>query len=380
MSTHFDVIVVGSGIVGLAHTWRAAKRGLRVLLVERTAVAQGASIRNFGMLWPIGQPAGELLDIALQSRKLWLELDAAGVIEIEQCGSIHAAHRDDEWAVIEEFCERGGHDVQLLSPDEVIKRAPIINPEGLRGGMFSASEMRANPRVASAQIAAWLESHHAVTCSFNTTIVAVDNRTVCAADGRKWTADRIVICSGSDLQSLYPEVLQNAGVKLCKLQMLKARQQFSIAAMPHVASGLTLRHYHSFGVCPTLPALKRRIATETPELDRYGIHVMASIFNNGDILLGDSHEYDADISPFDKAEIDELMVRELRKVIRLDDWTIHERWHGIYGKSTEFPVIEREPESQVHACVGTGGAGMTMAFGLAERAWKRWMGDCESAS
>ncbi len=379
MSTHFDVIVVGGGIVGLAHAWRAVKRGLRVLIVERTAVAQGASIRNFGMLWPIGQPTGELLDIALQSRKMWLELDSAGVIEIEQCGSIHAAHRDDEWAVIQEFCERGGHDVQLLSADEVIQRAPIINPEGLRGGMFSASEMRANPRVASAQIAAWLESHHAVTCSFNTTIVAVDNRTVCAADGRKWTADRIVICSGSDLQSLYPEVLQNAGVKLCKLQMLKARQQFSITAMPHVASGLTLRHYQSFGVCPTLPALKQRIATETPELDRYGIHVMASIFNSGDILLGDSHEYDADISPFDKAEIDKLMVRELRKVIRLDDWTIHERWHGIYGKSTEFPVIEREPESQVHACVGTGGAGMTMAFGLAERAWQRWMGDCESA-
>ena len=161
--------------------------------------------------------------------------------------------------------------------------------------------------------------------------------------------------------------------------MLKARQSFAIKSMPHIASGLTLRHYNSFAVCPSLAALKQRVARETPELDRFGIHVMASTFNNGDILLGDSHEYDADISPFDKAEIDELMLRELRKIIRLDDWTIHERWHGIYGKSSEHPAIECELDEGVHACLGTGGAGMTMAFGLADRAWQRWMGEFASA-
>lgn len=378
MSSHFDVIVIGSGVVGLAHAWMAAKRGLRVQLIERTSLAQGASVRNFGMLWPIGQPAGELHAIAMRARELWLELAAQGVVEIEQCGSIHAAHQDDEMAVIEEFHERGGHDVQLLSAEEVLARAPIVNPHGLRGGMFSASEMRANPRIASSQIARWLQDKQSVQCEFNTTITSVDDRTVTSADGRRWTAERIVICSGSDLQTLYPDVLQNSGVKLCKLQMLKARQKFPVSAMPHIASGLTLRHYNSFAVCPTLAALKQRIASEAPELDRYGIHVMASIFNSGDILLGDSHEYDSDISPFDKAEIDELIVRELRKVIRLDDWTIHERWHGIYGKSIDRPAVEVDLAPHVHACVGTGGAGMTMAFGLADRAWQRWMGVCAS--
>ena len=316
----------------------------------------------------------------MRSRQHWLNLDAKGVIEIEQCGSIHAAHRDDEMAVIEEFCKLGGHDVQLLSAGGSYReRAPIVNPEGLRGGMFSKSEMRANPRIASAQIAKYLQEQLSVECSFQTTVNAIENRTAIAADGRRWTAERIVVCSGSDLQTLYPDVVQNSGIRLCKLQMLKARQSFATKSMPHIASGLTLRHYNSFAVCPTLAALKQRVARETPELDRFGIHVMASTFNNGDILLGDSHEYDADISPFDKAEIDELMLRELRKIIRLDDWTIHERWHGIYGKSSEHPAIECELDEGVHACLGTGGAGMTMAFGLADRAWQRWMGEFASA-
>ena len=82
--------VVGAGIVGLAHAWAAARRGWEVLLFDRDRRAQGASIRNFGMVWPIGQPAGELYDAALESRSLWQELVREAGLWSVACGSLHA--------------------------------------------------------------------------------------------------------------------------------------------------------------------------------------------------------------------------------------------------------------------------------------------------
>lgn len=375
MESKFDVAVIGGGIVGLAHAWMATKRGHSVLLVERTSAAQGASVRNFGMIWPIGQPAGELHTIALKSREHWKELGRHDVLQVQECGSIHLAHQADELAVLEEFRDLRSHDVSLLTPRETLRLSPLADPQGLLGGMYSATELRVNPRIASARIAKWLSEQHQVSCCFNTQIIAIEGSTLHATDERTWQADRIIVCSGSDLQTLYPEVLQNSGLKLCKLQMLKSIAQPTIFQQQvHLASGLTLRHYNSFLGCPSLVGLKARIARETPELDRYGIHVMASPFPNGEVILGDSHEYGDQITPFDKMEIDQLLLRELRKVFALNDWTIQERWHGIYAKHPELPVFEADCGPGRHVFVGTGGAGMTMSFGLAERTWNRWEG------
>ena len=375
MAREFDVAVVGGGVVGLAHAWMAARRGHRVALFERSPVAHGASVRNFGMIWPIGQPAGERYSLAMRSREFWLELKQQNVIAVEPCGAFHLAHRADELAVLEEFSAQQTHACQLSTADDTLQRAPLANPQGLLGSLWSPTELRVDPRTASAAIADWLKETLDVTLFFSTPIARIDGRKLSAADGRNWSAERIILCSGSDLQTLFPESLQSSGLQLCKLQMLKTVPQLALqAGGPHVASGLTLRHYQSFSDCASLPKLKARVAEETPELDRYGIHVMASTTASGEVILGDSHEYGEDITPFDNAEIDGLMLRELQKVIQLDDWNIAERWHGIYAKHPSLLVFEDHPADHVHVVVGPGGAGMTMSFGIAERAWNRWEG------
>ena len=376
MKQMFDVAIIGGGIVGLAHAWMAARRGLSVVLLERTSVAQGASVRNFGMVWPIGQPAGELHAIAMRSRQSWQELGREGIVEFQECGSIHLAHRDDERAVLEEFCDLEVQPVTMLTPEEVLACAPLANPHGLLCGMFSDSELRVNPRIASARIALWLAEKYGVVFHFNTLISTIDGNVLYAAGGREYQAARIIVCGGSDIQLLFPHWIEESGLKLCKLHMMKAiAQPEGSRQAVHLASGLTLRHYGSFQGCSSLLALKSRIAEETPELNHYGIHVMASQLPNGEVILGDSHEYGDDITPFDKTEIDELMLREIRKVFRLANETIVERWHGIYAKHSDHPVVENDCGNGVHIINGTGGAGMTMSFGLAERTWKQWLGE-----
>ena len=374
MSIGFDVAIVGGGIVGLAQAWMAARRGLTVGLFERTSVAQGATVRNFGMIWPIGQPAGELYQVALNSRQFWLELAQSSDLEVESCGSIHVAHHEDELSVLEEFIGQQTHSAELITPSEVCRKSSLVNPTGLLGGMYSATELRVNPRLAAEQIRNWLASEFDVQMYYDTCITNITGTQLHSSNGESWNANKIIVCSGSDLRTLYPDEFEKSNLTLCKLQMLRAVAQpgHSSENIPHIASGLTLRHYNSFLNCPSLNAVKERVKSEGPELDKFGIHVMASQFPSGEVILGDSHEYGEDISPFDKSEIDNLMLRELKKVIELDDWTIEEKWHGIYAKHPELPVYEQEIDETVSLFVGTGGAGMTMSFGLADRYWNKF--------
>ncbi|RUL89185.1 TIGR03364 family FAD-dependent oxidoreductase [Tautonia sociabilis] len=372
-----EVGVVGAGIVGLAYALSAARRGHRVTVFERSPFASGASIRNFGMVWPVGQPAGEPLAVALRSRGIWLELAEEAGLWVLPCGSIHLAHREDELAVLEEFAALApglGYSCELLSPGEVCSRSPAANPDGLLGGLFSPTELCIDPRAALRALPGFLARRFDVRFHFDTTIIAVEPGRALAAGGRSWAFDRIIVCGGADFETLFPELLRSSGLRRCKLQMLRTVPQPDGWRLgPHLAGGLTLRHYANFSPCPSVPELARRIAEETPELDAYGIHVMAAQNDLGEVVLGDSHEYDDAIEPFDKALIDDLILRELRRILLLPDWTIAGRWHGIYPKPPSGAMpFEAEPMPRVFVRNGVGGTGMTMSFGLAERSWESW--------
>ncbi len=149
MNRRADVAVVGGGIVGLAFAWTAARLGHSVVLFERDRKAQGASIRNFGMVWPIGQQAGTLHRTALRSREFWLELARDAGIAHDPVGSLHLAYQTDEMAVLEEFEDRSatlGYDCRLLTPAETLRRSPSVQQSGLLGALWSPTEVCVEPQ------------------------------------------------------------------------------------------------------------------------------------------------------------------------------------------------------------------------------------------
>ena len=109
-----------------------------------------------------------------------------------------------------------------------------------------------------------------------------------------------------------------------------------------------------------------------PEFVRLGIHVMAAQNFLGEVVIGDSHEYDDAIEPFDKPAIDALILGHLRGMVRLPDPTIAATWHGLYAKHPTLPLFTADPLPGVKIVTAPGGSGMTMSFGFAEQVWERW--------
>jgi FAD dependent oxidoreductase TIGR03364 len=369
-----DVAVIGGGIVGLAFAWTAARLGRSVVLFERDRKAQGASVRNFGMVWPIGQASGAPHARALRSRELWAELADRAGIALDPVGSLHLAYRGDELAVLEEFARLApGYGVRLLTPAETLGRSPSVNPDGLLGALWSPTEACVDPRQAIARIPAYLAEAHGVQLRFGSVVTSVEMPEVRTADGEVWAVDRAIVCGGADFRTLFPEVFESSGIRLCKLQMMRTPAQADGWKLgPMLAGGLTLGHYAAFGVCPSLPALKRRFEETMPEYVRQGIHVMASQNFLGEVVIGDSHEYDDAIDPFDKPGIDALILEYLRGMVRLPDGSIAARWHGIYAKHPTKLIYTAEPQPGAKVVTAPGGAGMTLSFGFAEELWEGW--------
>ena len=295
-------VIVGSGIVGLAHAWAAARQGDRVTVFERSDKARGASVRNFGMFWPIGQTV-ENYPIALRSGALWQEFASAMNITARRCGSACIVDHDDEAAVLEEFAKLApdlGIDCELWTRAQAEERCPGVRKGIAKAALFSPTECNVDPRQALATLPVYLAKKYGVAFHWSTAVAHVEEGKLTTASGERSLFDQIIICSGHDFETLFPLAFADAPIKVCKLQMLRTvAQPDGWSLGPMLASGLTLRHYDSFAICPSLAAVKNRIARDTPELDHYGIHVMASQNGAGEVVIGDSHHYGDAVIPFD---------------------------------------------------------------------------------
>ena len=368
MDNKFDVAVIGAGIVGLATAYAAACKGLKTIVFERNPRAIGASVRNFGLVWPIGQPAGPLLDRAMHSREIWLDIAKEGGVQVKQNGSLQLAYHDDEVAVLHEFLKNAagaGYQVKLLSPNEVAAHSPAVKTEGLKAGLWSGTECTVSPRLAIPQLAQYLEKELDVVFQFGSAITHVDSG-ILSDFYNIWQAERIFVCSGADFETLYPRIFRESGITKCKLQMLRTNAQANDWQLgPSLCAGLTLLHYSAFADMPSLEAVRNRYNQENPDFARYGVHVLVSQNHSGEGILGDSHEYGWDVSPFDSEAINQLILGYLETFASFPDAAIAETWHGVYPKLPGRTDFVTEAEPGVWIVNGLSGAGMTMSFGLA---------------
>jgi glycine oxidase len=158
-SEGFDVAVIGAGVCGLASGWALARRGLRVVVLDRDSspTTGAASHVAAGMLAPVseaefGQEA--LLALNLAGAERWprwaAELAAASGRDPQllACGTLEVARDRDEAEALERlhaFRTRAGLPVERLLPSAARRLEPALAPT-LRLALHVPDESAADPR------------------------------------------------------------------------------------------------------------------------------------------------------------------------------------------------------------------------------------------
>jgi glycine oxidase len=204
--TGYDALVVGGGVIGLASAWRAAQRGLSVLLLERDEPGAGASGVAAGMLAPVTETEfveQALLALNLAGAEMWpafaAELGERSGLDTGYRSSgalMAAADRDDgeELRRLYRFQLSLGLDVEWVGSRDARRLEPRLSPR-VSGAINAPREGYVEPRsVVRALRAAFEHEGGEVVCGANVTSVARDG--VRLEGGRRVAADRVVVAAG----------------------------------------------------------------------------------------------------------------------------------------------------------------------------------------
>lgn len=365
-----DVLVVGAGIIGLAHAALALQAGLSVTVIERDHRAVGASVRNFGHACITAQH-GELYELAQAGRRHWLDFAAkAGFWAIES-GALVVAATETELQLLREFsASRPEGQVTVLDPDTVRARLGRENTDGIRGGAFLADDLRVDPRTTVATLAGWLDAQDDAAVHFNTAALGFGTGTSRRArvdtGAGAFEADRVFICVGHDADYLFPQIAAEHRITRCALQMAAAPAPESTTIIPAVLTATSMLRYDAFTQLPSANALRAQVAAARPDLLEIGANVMFTQRPDGTLLLGDSHSYDLSQDPFLDESTTLTLLQAAAKVLDVDSFAPSERWQGIYASSEVSPLLVRDITEAITLVLVTSGIGMTISFGLAE--------------
>ncbi|HWM69866.1 MAG TPA: TIGR03364 family FAD-dependent oxidoreductase, partial [Steroidobacteraceae bacterium] len=352
----FDLAVVGAGILGLSCALAAARRKLKVVVIERSPLAQGASVRNFGLISVTGQDPDTIWPLARRTRDVWEEMAAKAGIAILQRGVWIPAQRLESAAVLEAFIRtETAEGCELLSAAAALSRCPELQTRGLQAVLWSPHDLRVESRAAIPALASWLAREHGVTFLWETAVREADAPVVQTSRGPV-AAGMVVVCPGDDLETLFPEQIKAAGISRCTLQMLRLESP-GFVLPGTLMSDLSLVRYGGFAELPEAAILRRRLLQDQPEYFQHGIHLLVAQGGDGRLVVGDSHHYGAAPVVFAEERVAELLLEEYRAVTGHLAPAIRERWMGSYAVAAGRAVLIEAPAPRTRLVMVTSGIG-----------------------
>jgi FAD dependent oxidoreductase TIGR03364 len=364
--TRFDLAVVGAGICGLAHALAAARRGKRVVVVDRDAQANGASIRNFGFITITGQQRGECWRRAMRSRDVWLEIAAAADIPILQRGLLTIARRPEARAVLEAFlATEMGAACCLVEPTNIDAFGEGLRVSDFSAALYSPHEVRVESREAIPRLASFLAERYGVVFFCETTALSAAPPKLETSRGLLH-AETIIVCPGDDFHTLGAQRLAAYGLTRCKLHMMRVTPERFDARLPALMSDLGMIRYLGYSELPAAATLRRRLEAEQAAHIENGVHLIVVRSADNSLVVGDSHHYAATPDPFAPDNVDDLILDEYSQVFEGPVPRVVERWTGTYASSADRLMLVDKPADALRIVLITSGTGASTSFAIAE--------------
>lgn len=129
---HYDVIIIGGGITGAGTARDCAMRGMKVLLVEKDDLTNGATGRNHGLLHSGARYAVTDQSSATECIKENMILRKVARHCVEETDGLFITLPEDDLAyqaTFVEACQKAGINAEIIDPEEARHIEPAVNPD-----------------------------------------------------------------------------------------------------------------------------------------------------------------------------------------------------------------------------------------------------------
>ena len=341
----YDVVIVGAGIVGAACADELARRGLRVVVVDRDVVGGGATAAGMGHIVVMDDSDAQFA-LTRYSQRLWqgMRLELPEDVEYEQCGTIWAAVDEEEMTEVRrkhDYCARLDVPTTVLDAQALQRLEPNLRG-GLVGGLLVPEDAVLYPPCAARFLMERAQKFSA-ELRLGAAVAQMGQGHVRLSDGEEIAGEFLVNAAGA----WSPELMSGVEVKKRKGHLVITDRYAGFLRHQLVELGYLKSAHSVSGDSVAFNAQPRR---------------------TGQILIGSSRQYGAEHKEVDHEILRRMLQRAQQYMPGLGAMSAVRTWTGFRAATPDkLPLIGAWPgDKSLLLATGHEGLGITTSLATAK--------------
>jgi D-hydroxyproline dehydrogenase subunit beta len=344
MTSTFDVIVVGAGIVGAACADEFTRRGMRTAIVERDLVGGGATAAGMGHIVVMDDSEAQFA-LTRFSQQLWqaLRTELPDDVEYEPAGTIWVAADQEEMTEVlrkHEFYGQRGVPTKVLDPGALKGAEPNLR-DGLAGGLLVPEDAVLYPPCAARFLLERAQKHGS-ELRLGASVVRMGQGRIVLSDGGEMKGKAIVNATGA----WAPELIGSVEIKKRKGHLVITDRYPGFLHHQLVELGYLKSAHSVSGDSVAFNVQPRR---------------------TGQILIGSSRQYGAEHKEVDQQILRRMLQRAQEYLPGLGAMSAVRTWTGFRAATPDkLPLIGPCPDdASLFLATGHEGLGITTSLATA---------------